>query len=155
LVKTPDRRKETQVCHINMLKTYYQRVKPELVTLITTSEKENPSLVGPTRGEDCPIQDADVECEISLGNDRQPIKLQNSQILNDLDSKLSHLDVIKREELAEVIRQYEGIFPDVPNKTNVMEHDVDVGEASPIKQHPYRVSPTKRELLDKEIKRYH
>ena len=33
LVKTPDRRKETQVCHINMLKAYHEKPKPELVTL--------------------------------------------------------------------------------------------------------------------------
>ena len=32
-----------------------------------------------------------------------------------------------------------------------MEHDVDVGNSVPIKQHPYRVSPMKRELLDKEV----
>ena len=29
LVKTPDRRKETQVCHINMLKAYHEKPKPE------------------------------------------------------------------------------------------------------------------------------
>ena len=33
LVKTPDRRKETQVCHINMLKAYHEKPKSELVTL--------------------------------------------------------------------------------------------------------------------------
>ena len=35
LVKTPGRRKETQVCHINMLKAYHEKPKPELVTLNT------------------------------------------------------------------------------------------------------------------------
>ena len=29
LVKTPGRRKETQVCHINMLKAYHEKPKPE------------------------------------------------------------------------------------------------------------------------------
>ena len=33
LVKTPGRRKETQVCHINMLKAYHEKPKPELVVL--------------------------------------------------------------------------------------------------------------------------
>ena len=31
LVKTSGRRKETQVCHINMLKAYHEKPKPELV----------------------------------------------------------------------------------------------------------------------------
>ena len=93
LVKTPDRHKETQVCHINMLKAYHEKPKPELVTL----------------------------------------------------------PLVQRKELAEVITQYREVFPDVPSKTNLIEHDVDVGDSAPIKQHPYRVSPMKKELLDKEV----
>ena len=53
--------------------------------------------------------------------------------------------------MAEIINQYREVFPDVPNKTNLIEHDVDVGDSAPIKQHPYRVSPMKKELLDKEV----
>ena len=56
-----------------------------------------------------------------------------------------------RKELAEVITQYREVFPDVPSKTNLIEHDVDVGDSVPIKQHPYRVNPMKKELLDKEV----
>ena len=150
LVKTPDRRKETQVCHINMLKAYHEKPKPELVTL-----NNRLGLESPTHSKDCVGQVAekeeDTESEIRLGNDQQPIKLQNSQILNDLGTKLSHLPLVQRKELAEVITQYREVFPDVPSKTNLIEHDVDVGDSAPIKQHPYRVSPMKKELLDKEV----
>ena len=150
LVKTPDRRKETQVCHINMLKAYHEKPKPELVTL-----NNRLGLESPTRSKDCVGQVAekeeDTESEVRLGNDQQPIKLQNSQILNDLGTKLSHLPLAQRKELAEVITQYREVFPDVPSKTNLIEHDVDVGDSAPIKQHPYRVSPMKKELLDKEV----
>ena len=58
---------------------------------------------------------------------------------------------VQRKELAEAITQYREVFPDVPSKTNFIEHDVDVGDSAPIKQHPYRVSPMKKELLDKEV----
>ena len=150
LVKTPDRRKETQVCHINMLKAYHEKPKPELVTL-----NNRLGLESPTHSKDCVGQVAekeeDTESEVRLGNDQQPIKLQNSQILNDLGTKLSHLPLVQRKELAEVITQYREVFPDVPSKTNLIEHDVDVGDSAPIKQHPYRVSPMKKELLDKEV----
>ena len=150
LVKTPDRRKETQVCHINMLKAYHEKPKPELVTL-----NNRLGLESPTHSKDCVGQVAekeeDTESEVRLGNDQQPIKLQNSQILNDLGTKLSHLPLVQRKELAEVITQYREVFPDVPSKTNLIEHDVDVGDSVPIKQHPYRVSPMKKELLDKEV----
>ena len=150
LVKTPGRRKETQVCHINMLKAYHEKPKPELVTL-----NNRLGLESPTHSKDCVGQVAekeeDTESEVRLGNDQQPIKLQNSQILNDLGTKLSHLPSLQRKELAEVITQYREVFPDVPSKTNLIEHDVDVGDSAPIKQHPYRVSPMKKELLDKEV----
>ena len=150
LVKTPGRRKETQVCHINMLKAYHEKPKPELVTL-----NNRLGLESPTHSKDCVGQVAekeeDTESEVRLGNDQQPIKLQNSQILNDLGTKLSHLPSVQRKELAEVITQYREVFPDVPSKTNLIEHDVDVGDSAPIKQHPYRVSPMKKELLDKEV----
>ena len=150
LVKTPGRRKETQVCHINMLKAYHEKPKSELVTL-----NNRLGLESPTHSKDCVGQVAekeeDTESEVRLGNDQQPIKLQNSQILNDLGTKLSHLPLVQRKELAEVITQYREVFPDVPTKTNLIEHDVDVGDSAPIKQHPYRVSPMKKELLDKEV----
>ena len=140
LVKTPGRRKETQVCHINMLKAYHEKPKPELVIL-----NNRLGLESPTHSKDCVGQVAekeeDTESEVRLENDQQPIKLQNSQILNDLGTKLSHLPSVQRKELAEVITQYREVFPDVPSKTNLIEHDVDVGDFTPIKQHPYRVSP--------------
>ena len=150
LVKTPGRRKETQVCHINMLKAYHEKPKPELVTL-----NNRLGLESPTHSKDCVGQVAekeeDTESEVRLENDQQPIKLQNSQILNDLGTKLSHLPLVQRKESTEVITQYREVFPDVPSKTNLIEHDVDVGDSAPIKQHPYRVSPMKKELLDKEV----
>ena len=150
LVKTPGRRKETQVCHINMLKAYHEKPKPELVTLNNRLELESPA-----HSESCVGLEAekeeDTESEVRLENDQQPIKLQNSQILNDLGTKLSHLPLVQRKELAEVITQYKEVFPDVPSKTNLIEHDVDAGDPAPIKQHPYRVSPMKKELLDKEV----
>ena len=56
--------------------------------------------------------------------------------LNDLGTKLSHLPSVQRKELAEVITQYREVFPNVPSKTNLIEHDVDVGDSAPTKQHP-------------------
>ena len=96
LVKTPDRRKETQLCHINMLKAYHEKPKPELVIL-----NDKLVLESPTHSESCVGQVAekeeDTESEVRLGNDQQPIKLQNSQILNDLGTKLSHLPLVKEK----------------------------------------------------------
>ena len=37
-------------------------------------------------------------------------KLQNSDILKDLDQKLSHLDPVQRKELKQLIQQYEHFY---------------------------------------------
>ena len=51
--------------------------------------------------------------------------------------------------MSELIYTYHDVFPDVSRRTNVMYHDVDVGNVTPIKQHPYGVNPEK----DKKITR--
>ena len=44
-------------------------------------------------------------------------------------------------------------FPDVPTRTNkLFLHGVDVGDAKPVKQHPYRSNPVKQQILKEEIK---
>ena len=96
LVKTPGRRKETQVCHINMLKAYNEKPKPELVIL-----NHKLGLEKPMHSERCvgleTDKEEDTESEIRLGNDQQPIKLQNSQIVNELGTKLSHLPLVQKK----------------------------------------------------------
>ena len=69
-----DHYKETQVCHINMLKAYHEKPKPELVTLNNKLGLENT-----TYSEGCADLEAekeeDSQSEVRLGDDQQPIKL--------------------------------------------------------------------------------
>lgn len=54
-------------------------------------------------------------------------------------------------KLTNLIQEFSDLFPDVPQKTNLVYHDVDVGDSSPIKQHPYRMNPVKQEHCHSEI----
>ncbi|PFX17690.1 Transposon Ty3-G Gag-Pol polyprotein [Stylophora pistillata] len=48
--------------------------------------------------------------------------------------------------------EFKHLFPDVPTRTEQIYHDVDVGgDASPVKQHPYRLNPIKEKYLKEEI----
>ncbi|XP_068232309.1 uncharacterized protein [Palaemon carinicauda] len=38
-----------------------------------------------------------------------------------------------------------------PGRKNILSHDIDVGDASPVKQSPYRLNPVKWDLVSKEI----
>lgn len=78
-------------------------------------------------------------------------RLKNSETLRNLDSLLLHLTESKRGELSDLIQKYSCLFGDVPTCTNWIEHDVDVGNAQPIKQRFYRMSPEKLKYLDSEV----
>ncbi|XP_063841016.1 uncharacterized protein LOC135089382 [Scylla paramamosain] len=142
IVKTPGRKKKNQLCHVNMLKPFHERdrengddvvggVRAVSVVNVTTEAEEKWSEVKLSR------------CEGMV--------LENSAVLGNLNDKLWHMELEKRERIREIIERFSSLFPDAPRKTNVVVHDVDVGEAEPIKQHPYRVNPQKREIMRKEV----
>ena len=140
VISTPDRRKNKQICHINMLKLYIDQSD---VNVGVQSDSKDVRTVGST----VKVSDGSEKLdEIDI-----KIRLKNSEVLNNLDVKLGHLPPDQKAMLSAVIYKRRSIFPDVPSRTNVIEHDVDVGDAKPIKQHPYRLNPLKAEIMDKEI----
>ena len=133
VVLTPDRRKEKQLCHINMLKPYIERED--------CNESVHPiSAVSVHEQSDDELQD--------IGT---PVKLDNSQVLKDIDVKVSHLSKTEQQDVKEILSEFNHLFPDIPTRTNQLYHDVNVGNAQPIKQHSYRLNPEKQKYLQKEI----
>lgn len=61
-----------------------------------------------------------------------------------------HLSESQKTELVALIRQYSSLFGDTPSRT--IEHDIDVGDSPPIKQHFYRCAPYKCKILESEVK---
>ncbi|KAK3084264.1 hypothetical protein FSP39_010811 [Pinctada imbricata] len=115
VVKTPGRRKEKRVCHVNMLKEYFDRSDRNFVKPVSTLANVN-SL------ENC----VEPECnEETVEKDfAQSVRLKNSEILRNPEVKLGHLTVHQKEEVHQLMREYTTIFPDVPKKTNASHHDV-------------------------------
>ncbi|XP_068242408.1 uncharacterized protein [Palaemon carinicauda] len=134
LIETPERRRKTQICHINMLKPFVSREVEVDVEPVSLVEVE---------------VDPMVDIKLSVGPDGLS---NNSNILNNLDVKFQHLEKDKATSLTMLIDDYKDLFQDVPGRTNILEHDVDVGEASPIKQSPYRLNPFKRDIVKDEVK---
>ena len=88
-----------------------------------------------------------IENEHFVKSDPGLAKLQNSDILRNLEQTLSHLELSKRLELSKLILEYKQLFSDVPTITNKTYHDVDVGSSLPIKQHPYKMNIIKQKYL--------
>ncbi len=70
------------------------------------------------------------------------MRLNNSAMLDNIDSHLSYLPKKQREDIVKLLQRYLTLFSDVPGRTTMMSHDIDVGNSVPIKQHPYRVNPS-------------
>lgn len=72
-------------------------------------------------------------------------------MLADLRSCLSHLSASQRFDVEKLIKTFPLLFRHVPSRTTVLQHDIDVGNAAPIKQHAYRVNAIKRSVMRAEV----
>ena len=142
MINTPGRRKNKQMCHVNMLKEYFDR----------DSSISKPITVVNTVPQESNVFEPEVNSDFIDKSDPGPSKLENSDILRNLNNKLSHLEPSQQEELKQLIHEYEHLFPDIPTRTDKIYHDVIVEDSKPIKQHPYRMNPLKQKHLQDEVK---
>ena len=57
----------------------------------------------------------------------------------------------QRSSLLAVLDQYSSVFRDSPGRTTEVVHDIDVGDAAPIKKSPYRVHPRQVPIIQGKI----
>jgi hypothetical protein len=95
IVKTPGRRKQNRVCHVNMLTPYLER-KNECESKIAATLA---NVEGSQKAHDKP----DVDQSFSFATLKQPVKLNNSDISANLDSKMAHLTFDQREKLKNLV----------------------------------------------------
>ncbi len=139
LLNTPDRRKKVQVCHSNLLKLYIAPVRSVTVNVVNSFPESSP-LFHSTSGDS--LENAD-EDESFLSREKVDGRLKNSEILLNLSSHLSYLTEKERSDVTELVVSFPSLFLDVPGRTSIIEHDIDVGTSCPVKQNAYRVNPFK------------
>ena len=142
VIRTPDRKKKSCVCHVNMLKQYFGHGKlnvPTVFPVTCVSPVVSPSYSS--------VEDGPCEPTVPV----PCVRLDNSKVLERLDVHLSYLYEPARGDICNLIRCYALLFGDTPTQTTVLQHDVDVGEHSPIKQHAYRVNPVKRAVMQNQV----
>ncbi|KAL1266443.1 hypothetical protein QQF64_002118 [Cirrhinus molitorella] len=143
IIDTPERRRKTRVCHINMLKAYYDREIDDATQEVTNNLVLTSEVVG------CDMK-ADEDGLLLRNTPQQCGRLDNSAILANLPSHLCNLPAEKMHDVVKLVTSFPSLFSDVPSQTNVMRHDIDVQNAKPIKQHAYRVNAVKRAVMKKE-----
>ena len=135
VVSTPERRQKTRLCHINLLKSYVERNSESPVCLIVSAESSEPD-----GGEDGPEPPEPVSA-----------RLLNTELLANVSQHLDYLPPEQAQDIVSLIKKHPGLFKDTPGLTNLVSHDVDTGEAAPIKQHPYRIPPYRQEAVKAEL----
>ena len=136
VVKTPDRRRQSRVCHVNMLKLFHAR--------------EPAAPVVPVLG--VVVDDSEDDVSLLRRLPQPGARLDNSAVLRSLPTYLKHLDDAEKVDLTWLIQGFPGLFSDVPSRTTVLEHDVDVIGALPLKQRAYRVNQTKCQVMKQEVR---
>lgn len=149
VVGTPDRKRQTRVCHVNMLKAYH-RTPP-----ITSADQ--PAAPAVSIAVPCDIIPSpcgkivsDEDGVVLRNVSQQCARLSNSEMLKNLLSHLAHLSAQQCQDIVCLIREFPQIFGDIPTQTTVLKHDIKVTCSSPIKQHAYRVNPVKRAVMRAE-----
>ncbi|XP_070410598.1 uncharacterized protein [Nothobranchius furzeri] len=141
VLHTPARRQKSRVCHVNMLKRYEDGspLSKPVTTCVLVPDAANKPMVPQEAGE--VGEDFPSSCSP---------RLNNSEALKELEGQITHLSPEMAGDLVKLIHSRKSLFVDVPTQTTVLAHHVEVSEAKPIRQHPYRASPEKRLIMKEE-----
>lgn len=131
----------TLLCHVNLLKPYFSRTT-NVLTAVKPDAVLNPSSLGNLPLE--PVCSTLNNTEFVSSAEFSYVTLPNSKVLTDLDTHLSYFKTSDCTDIFKIIEQNLGLFSSMLTRANVFYHDIDVGDASPIKQHPYRKNSLKR-----------
>ena len=138
---TPDRRKQTQFCHINTLKPYVERsrgpVLPPVNLNVVVSE---------------PKEDLGSELNSNSFGPTDTTRLTNTDVLRNLDSKLSHYQRANARTWRSFCWRLSTCFLMFPQGQIRSITTLMLEMLIQLKQHPYRLSPSKQKYLKEEIK---
>ena len=158
VIATSDRRRRNRLCHINMLKPYMEResASPSPAVLKSVVALSGAEIIDQAEASVALssadlLESADSDCDLNLSSAVVHGRLKNSEMLANLNGCVSHLSPSQREDVVRLIDLHGSLFSDVPSQTHVLQHDVDVGDSPPIKQHAYRVNPDKHARLQKQV----
>ena len=58
----------------------------------------------------------------------------------------------QQEEMMSTLSRHDEVFSDIPGKTNMIKHKIEITENNPIRSRPYPLPYAMRENLKKEMK---
>lgn len=141
IVNMPDKRIKRRTFHVNAIKPWTPRVP--VVALAV-----QPEVLPPTVGEQ--LEGLCEPTPLELASDPSDYTASSCQP-NGSWPDISHLSADCQEQLRQLFDKYACLFSGKLGRFKGVEHDIDVGDHRPIKQHFYRTSPEKLKILRNEI----
>lgn len=135
VVATPDRRRPQRLCHINTMKPYYVTTSatPSVPVCAVVSDEDQEEVIDHLNMSSVGVWSVNPKVKVKLGE------------------QLNHLPTDTRTDISLLLNKYPLVIRDRPGRTNKVVHDIDVGDARPIKQPQYRVNPERRAVMRREI----
>ncbi|CAI9714967.1 Hypothetical predicted protein [Octopus vulgaris] len=120
IVQTPGCRKQKRLCHMNMIGKYHDRSKcvpPKVIAIDIPTDHNSDRLK-----EEC--RHLKFEDSAEKANPR----LRKSEMLANIHEKIAQLTQEQQCQLSDLLREYLHLFPDVPWRTDLVSHDIEVGD---------------------------
>ena len=139
VVFTPDRRKDTQLVHVNLMKPYVEREKVDSQNLSINCNAA------------AKLESPVVEEVVNIPTPKlNPI---NSVWLTNMSKHINHLNSEQVDDIVKLLQYFPEVTSDTPGKCNVIQHDIELlpSQLSPIRQPAYRVGPRKLEVMKAEV----
>ena len=149
VIETPDRRKSTQLIHINLLKKYYPRFSEagsgdSLNVNLTLNVNKNVEKTNQHVNSHEEPEETEVIATTMLG--------ENSFLFANLRQLFGHLSPSQSQELCDLLNLHPNLFSDQPGRCAVLQHDIELQSGTvPIRQPFYRMSPARKEVLRSEV----
>ena len=142
-LKLSDRRNDTRVYHVNMLKKWHSLPTPvtEAAMVAWTPEES---------------QETEVEMESVWKTEAEVpehfFPLETSPVrAREAISKNAELTGLQQTQLSALFEEFPSVMKETPGRTTVVEHLITVGDVAPIRQKPYRIPYSQREVVQKEL----
>lgn len=149
IIHTPERRRKTWLCHVNMLKFYLcpaDKMEASNLSSECKLQAERLSMLSHTLASKDGDDGLTMSTELLNGG-----SLKIFEILRGLPSQLSYLSNDQRQDVIDLVKSFPNLFNDVPSGTPVIQNDIEMDSARPIKQHAYRCPASKREVMRREV----
>ena len=132
-VQTPGRRREKKVYHVNLLKKWQKPQTVEVLTALDHGQQE----------EICEEENFE---EFLLHTEESP----DDEVAIKVDINPA-LNTQQRSALGDLLHEFRDLFGNKLGRTQAFEHSIEIGDATPIRQAPYRIPLSQRQLVKDEL----